>query len=106
MLPRWDCADRLRRADDRLIRATAPLVADEQWVSYEDAARELGISRERLAVGPVAVGALRRATNSAGLIGVTLDSLHAEARWRQSASPLARLRRVFAVAWGWILSLP
>lgn len=98
--------DRLRRADDRLIRAAAPTVAEDRWLSNEAAARELGTSPERLAFGPIAVGALQRATNSTGVVGVTLDSVRAEAQWRQSASTPARLRRVVAVAWAWILSLP
>ena len=88
------------------MRATAPTVPDEHWVSQEDAARQLGISQERLAFGPVAVRALRRATNSGGVVGVTVDSLRAEALWRETAPTLARLRRVFAVGWAWILSLP
>ena len=87
--------DRLRRLDERA-RVTAPSVPDDQWMSFQDAAVELGIAEYRLA-GPLAAGNLRKASNAAGVEGVTRASVATEADWRRTASFFARVRRVVAV---------
>jgi len=54
----------------------------------------------------IKIAALKRRTATAVEDNTVLSAVRAEIRWRQSASTVARLRRVLAVAWAWILSLP
>jgi hypothetical protein len=71
------------------------LVPDSEWVSQEDAARELGVSRARVVL-LVANDHLAAAKDSLDRPGVTASSVVAEKRWRATASAGARLKRAAA----------
>lgn len=73
-----------------------PAVENQEWMSFDDAAHYLGLAERRVRAA-VAAGAVVRASNCAGDVGVTRSSVERELEWRRSSTRKDRARRVAAV---------
>jgi hypothetical protein len=69
-----------------------PVVENYQWMSFPEAAQYLGLAERRLR-GAVTVGAVKRATNIAGEVGVVRSSVERESEWRRTSTRSDRARR-------------
>lgn len=77
------------------------IVADQEWLSQQDAARQLGVTLPKVGM-LIANDHLVGAGSSNDDMGVTVASLEAEAAWRQSASARARIGRIVRDLVRWV----
>jgi hypothetical protein len=78
------------------LNAEDPRLADERWISRDDAAQALGVSAFKLTF-LIRGEYLAEAANSAGQLGVEGPSIAEYLAWRNQASRMRRMLRALSV---------